>query len=199
MEDEIIGAQLAPGERTLWSGRPYRGPIFRGADVLLIPFGAVWLLALAPSEMLTTLAGGRSPAQLGADVLFGVWLFLGRPLVDLYIRGATTYAVTDQRLIFRIRGPFARLKVREIRLLPALDLFVRADGRGTIRFRQPLRMTSRGPFGWLPGFLDWLLPFLNWSTEFVQIPDAAKVYGIIRDQTNNEMIPMGRAVRFADQ
>ena len=71
-----ISPYLESGERLIWSGRPGGGIRFRTHDLLLIPFGLVWVRnysgqsvgnADAPgirarSPVLHTVSGGRLPS-----------------------------------------------------------------------------------------------------------------------------------------
>ena len=40
--EDVVGRELASGERLLWSGRPPRGLQLRGIDLYLVPFGLCW-------------------------------------------------------------------------------------------------------------------------------------------------------------
>src|SRR5215208_2925413 len=99
--DRAISAELAPGERLLWTGRPRRGVALRNEDIFLVPFSVLWLV-LVISWFFRAVRSDASEgfALVGlAFVVVGVYVAVGRFFVEAWQRGQTAYGLTDQRAI----------------------------------------------------------------------------------------------------
>ncbi len=142
-----IGAELRRDERLLWSGAP--GPVSLRSGMTLataapgaffVVFSVVWTTAATAS-----LLGGasRDPEPVFAVfplfglvfVALGLSMLLGPTLARRRRLGRTSYGVTDLRvLIVERRGAARQVLTEAVRTLPTLELDVRVDGRGTLRF-----------------------------------------------------------------
>ena len=99
--------ELSPDERLLWAGRPRRGVLFfRTADLFAIPLALVWcgiISSVGFSMLSSALRGGSiawpSPIAVALMMLFGLYMLVGRFLVDSRQREKTVYAVTSKRII----------------------------------------------------------------------------------------------------
>lgn len=178
MTDESpIRAELAPGEQALWIGRPRGGLLLRGADTFAIPFSLVWA-GFAVYWMYSAAATGAPlPFVLFGTpfVLVGIYMVIGRFLVDAKQREATTYAVTSQRVLI-VSGLFSRkVKSLGVKTLAELSLAERKDGSGTITFgaQHPMAGMMNSLPGW-PGMDQHSTP------KFESIADVRKVYETIR-------------------
>jgi hypothetical protein len=100
-----ITSVLRPGETLLWCGKPDTKVVFRGSDILAIPFGAVFL-----GGSLYWIEAARSSAQVGAGssdfwlfgipfVLIGCYLLVGRFFTSWWRKRRSVYAVTSERVI----------------------------------------------------------------------------------------------------
>ncbi len=98
---------------------------------------------------------------------------IGRFFVDARIRRNTSYAVTADRVIIRSGLLSPSTKSLNVRSMSDVTLNERKDGSGTITFGpvNPLLAMYAG-FAW-PGVAQ--------TPSLELIPDARKVYGIIRD------------------
>ncbi len=118
--EDVIGTHLEEGERLLWAGRPGQGVRLRGADAFLIPFSILWCGFAVFWEIMVLAEDTPGPAAVriifpafGALlVLVGLYFVFGRFLVDAWLRGRTTYGVTNERVII-VSGLFSARVKRE--------------------------------------------------------------------------------------
>jgi hypothetical protein len=169
--------ELNPGERILWSGQPRQGIILRAADLFFIPFSLLWGgLALFFAYM--SVAEGAPLGVVLISTVFGVvgvYVIIGRFLVDILQRRNTYYALTDKRAII-ISGVFAQhIKVLVIKNLPEVGVTTRRNGTGTITFG------SSHPFAWMyagSGFPN--MGLYHAAPSFEMIHDVRSVYQIVK-------------------
>ncbi len=169
--EEILAAELRPGERLLWAGHPRRGLIFRAADAFIIPFSLLWAGFAIFWEAMVFVSG--APALFVAwgipFVLLGLYFVFGRFAVDARMRARTYYGVTSERVVI-ISGLTRRaVKSLNLRTLSDVSLTEKANGFGTITFGPTLPM-----FRWFG--TPW--PGGGWyaAPAFDLIPDARGVY-----------------------
>jgi hypothetical protein len=173
-----IHTELGAGEQVVWTGQPRQGIVFRGSDVLAIPFSLLW----AGFAVFWLYTAARSGAPL-PFVLFGVpfvaigvYIVIGRFFVEARQRRSTSYAITSQRILI-VSGLMSRkVKSLNLKTLSDLSLSERADGSGTITFGSQLPMASMlgGMSAW-PGAEQYLGP------RFDLVPSARVVYELIRN------------------
>ncbi|MCF4166265.1 PH domain-containing protein [Zavarzinia compransoris] len=164
-----------PGERLLWQGRPRRGLVLGARDFFLIPFSLVWCgTVVAGAIDVLGRDGAFMPKAIMALMLaVGLFILVGRFMVDAFVRGRTHYAVTNQRIVIFRHGPFGSIVSLNLDRLPALELKERPDRRGTLRFSATdSRRLNNGI--WMPA--------LDPSPQFLDIEDARNVYTIIDSQ-----------------
>ncbi|NPA31365.1 MAG: hypothetical protein GXO37_05130, partial [Chloroflexi bacterium] len=110
-------------------------------------------------------------------LLGGLYLLVGRFLVDARRRARTCYGLTDRRIIILTPGLFGGRQVQSLDLatLGKITLTERANGYGTITFGTE--------FDWLMRNRAWgaFYPFYL-PPMFEMIPDARQVYNLIRRQ-----------------
>lgn len=147
------------------------------ADALLIPFSLMWG-GFAVFWEYSVLSSEKAPLFFvlwGIPfVLMGVYIIVGRFVVDAYQRAATYYGLTDQRVII-ISG----LLNRQVRSLPLRSLhdvlITERAARGTIT------LGATSPFyGWLSG-TSWPGLSQYGPPAFEGISDARRVYELLRE------------------
>lgn len=175
--NELIGTEVGPGEKVLWSGQPRQGIVLRASDAFLIPFSLLWGGFAIFWEAGVIVAG--APwffAVFGIPfVLIGLYIIFGRFWVDARQRANTLYAVTSERVII-VSGLFGRrVKSLNIDTLSDVSMTEKGDGSGTITFGStpPLYLWFAAS-GW-PGLGFQGVPSLELAGEVRQ------VYEIIRD------------------
>ena len=186
MTSELFTGRLLPGERIAWSGQPQQGLLLTGRDIFLIPFSLMWC-GFAIFWTFTVSSASVSVANRAAEVngaggffilwglmfvAIGLYFVAGRFIVDAWVRRGLHYAVTDQRILIARGAPFARFTVLSMAKLPEIDLNEHANGRGTIRFGQPVAM--RGNRGTA------LAVALDPTPQFLGIEDARRVFDLIQ-------------------
>ena len=164
---------LHPGERLLWFGRPKQGLLLRGEDAFLIPFSLIWGL-----PALSRLASGAI-AFNAIDLLFtvvGLYLLIGRFLVDMWLRAHTYYGLTERQALIVTDGFSQQIRYVNLKTLSDLKLTLRRGGRGTIELGKPkLSIFARRASRAMPSLgTDQYLP-----PAFEAIPDARRVYDLI--------------------
>jgi hypothetical protein len=169
--------QLTSGERVIWQGSPGRGLRFQAQDWFAVPFAALWLglilsfFVRAPKQ--TTPDGAPFDFILPFFILIGVYMLVGRFVIDMIVRSRTEYALTNRRAIIE-SGIFSK-STRSVNLAaaPEIRLRERGGGRGTIEFGggSPFAMMPRS---W-PGTSQYMPP------AFEMIDGAASVYRLILD------------------
>lgn len=173
--DETLRADLLPGERILWTGKPQQGIRFRAMDAFLVPFSLVWAGFAIFWESMALTAG--APIFFGLwgipFVLVGIYMVLGRFLVDAFLRSRTTYAVTGERVLIRSGLLTSTLRTVNLRTLSDVSIETKSDGRGTITFGQP------NPLNAWYGSTMWLQNGRYSAPAFEGIENAQTVYHLI--------------------
>jgi hypothetical protein len=169
-------SRLLPGERIAWTGSPATGLLLTGRDALMIPFSLFWCGFIMFWEWGAMHAVDSMPwfPLFGIPfVLVGLYMLVGRLVFDAWVRSATQYAVTNQRVLILRAFPIFKFTALAIDRLPQLSLEERADGRGTIRFEQQAPLWSnRGWSTWTPA--------LDSMPQFLMIADASNVFDRIQ-------------------
>lgn len=187
MTSELFTGRLLPGERIIWSGQPQQGLLLTARDIFLIPFSLmwcgfaiVWTFMVASASVSEANAAAEVNGAAGFFILWGLmfvavglYFVAGRFVVDAWVRRGLHYAVTDQRILIARGAPFARFTVLSMAKLPEIDLNERGNGRGTIRFGQPVATRSNRGTGALAVALD---P----TPQFLGIEDARRVFDLIQ-------------------
>jgi hypothetical protein len=166
---------LDRGERQLWAGVPRQGIAFRGADVFMIPFSLLWggFAVFWEATVARTNAPGFFVLWGIPFVLVGFYITVGRFFIDARRRARTTYAVTSDRVIIN-SGIFApTTKSLNVRTISDVTLQERPNGTGTITFG------AANPLAAFYAGTSW--PGVPQTPSFEMIPDARRVYDIIRE------------------
>lgn len=174
--EDLIKAELGQGENLLWAGRPRFGIVLRPWDALLIPFSFMWG-GFAISWEVAAISSGAPLFFIlfGVPfVVFGLYLIVGRFVVDARRREKSYYGLSTERIII-ISGLFRRVvKSLDLRTLTDVSVAERADGSGTITFgpTQPMHY-------WLGG-AAWPGTSHYGAARFEMIENAKEVYDQIR-------------------
>lgn len=167
---------LTSGERVLWRGAPGRGLRLQMQDWFAVPFAAIWLgLVLSFFFVGEAGQGADDPSFnfiLPFFILIGVWMLVGRFIVDMIVRSRTEYVLTDRRAV--IEAGLMRRSTRSVNLsaTPEIRLQEGRNGRGTIEFGSGSPFGMMFPRGW-PGVAQHISP------AFELIDDAQSVYAMI--------------------
>lgn len=134
-----LSGELTPGERVLWEGHPDADRWLTAQDWYLIPFSLMWGgFAIFWEAGVLSSASARSsiifPVWGVPFVLIGLYLMFGRFFVRHRIRKATSYALTDKRVMEIGQSFFGGRRVNSIWLAsyPPIDKKIGTNGRGTI-------------------------------------------------------------------
>ncbi|MEO1798134.1 MAG: hypothetical protein AAFR53_14155 [Pseudomonadota bacterium] len=123
---------LHDGERIVWQGQPDRRIfIFRPAELMLIPFSAIWFGFVIYIASAAPLTAEPSSAVLILFMLVGVYFLIGRFFVDRYIRTRTSYALTEKRAL--ILASAFKTRLRELPIPQTLQVGFDDAPRGSVR------------------------------------------------------------------
>jgi hypothetical protein len=173
---------LDRNERVLWNGAPPQGLVLRGYDLFMIPFSLIWAGIAFGGFGLTIMQHARPgtvplPAfayiPMALFLVLGLYITVGRFIVDSVARSYTSYAVTTDRVIIQSGLFTSTLKSLNLRTLSDLTLSERGNGLGTVTFGPVNPWNSWGAGTRWPGMPQ--------TPMFERIPNARAVYGMIRD------------------
>lgn len=164
----VISAELGGDETLLWSGRPVQGLRLVLGDALMIPFSLLWGGFAIFWEVMVFHSGAPWFFRLWGVpfVCVGLYLIVGRFFADAWLRARTRYGVTNQRVLIVTQALRKRVVSLERRTLGPVELEERSDGTGGIVFRS--------------GGLEDFYRGRRMPPKFEGIPDARRVYGLIR-------------------
>jgi hypothetical protein len=176
LPDEIA-AELLTGERVIWIGGPDPRRIFTAADLIIIPFTLIWctILIFVFVTVVTHTSAGYALIFV-PFLLSGLYLVAGRFVAKRWAARRTVYMLTDRRvLVFRVLGRFS-VRSEPVERLPTLEPLLRADGSGTIRFRNPpfgARLEANTGLDLVPGYDR------DRGLVFYDVPDARTVLALL--------------------
>ena len=133
-----ISRWLESGESLIWAGVPKRGLVLRTADAFMIPFSVIWC-GFAIFWEATALTGAPLFFSLWGIpfVLVGVYLVVGRFVVDAKLRAKTYYGLTDRRVLI-VSGLLSHTTSSlPLRTLQEVSVHERADRSGSVIFGHP--------------------------------------------------------------
>ena len=183
-----IQPELLAGESVLWTGQPQKKAIFHLRDLVVVP------LSLIVGGMCSLIGSRLMFNRESTSFLMGVFLVAasqhamwGRYLYTAWRKGRTHYAVTTKRAIVLNAGLLSREMTDAYLVdLELISLSVRADGIGTIDFRQG------GDRRWVSdqhADID-LSALIFWDIE-----DARSVYRLIQAQREQRRADRPTGVR----
>jgi hypothetical protein len=177
-----LGADLLPGERLVWSGRPDTRRLLVASDLYLIPFSLLWTGFAIFWEVAAVSSGG--PTLLFAlwgipFVAVGLHMMFGRFVVRRWLGRRTAYAITDRRAIVVAPTWRGRRRTSFVWLgsYPPVTLRAGRHGRGTL-------IVGAVPSGTRPGADDtgpdsFLASVPGTTLAFWNIADAAEVSNLL--------------------
>ncbi len=174
-QDKVRSA-LDTTERLLWSGRPQQGIMMRGSDAIPALFGLVWTVAAFPflaTEDILHRIDLTYVLMPGVFLVIGLYLLIGRFIVDALRRRNTIYGVTNQRVIIQSGVIGRRLKSLNLRTLSDITLSEKPGGDGTILLGPQINHSS-----WSVGYLFSTGPI---SPALEGVEEARQVFNILRE------------------
>jgi len=182
-----IRAHLSPGEALLWSGRPRQGVIFRYSDLFVIPFSLLWG-GFAIHWAYGAYRSG-APALIllvgGVFVLVGLYIIVGRFVVDTLTRRHTCYGLTDDRVLIVTDFPTTKTKSMGLLTLTNVTFSSKPDKSGSIAF------DSHHPMAEMVSGMHWPGTGEYHDTHFEMIENVKSVYDTLQQARRD----LGKAVR----
>ena len=173
--EQELRPSLSSGEKLVWTGKPRGGVVFRGSDILLIPFSLFWAGFALFWEKGVIANGGPFFFKLWGIpfVLVGIYMTAGRFFVDARKRANTFYGITSDRIIIKSGVFRPEIKSLNIKTLSDITINQKADNSGTITFGPTdIRYTMMQGMEW---------PGINQPPRLELIEDVKSVYDKIID------------------
>jgi hypothetical protein len=177
MDEAQLRASLWPSERVLWMGRPGGGLRFTMQDWFVIPFSVVWL-GIASTIFLGDGFHQAEPFPfVFMPALFlavGLYMLVGRFLLDIWLRSNTGYAITNQRAVIVRTGLWPTNRSIGLNSHMEMNMVERPDGSGTIRFGgQKANWLSGGNRGQI-------IPSLDPTPQFLFVDDVRAIFQTVQ-------------------
>lgn len=173
---EVLKPELGSGERLIWAGQPRQGFVLRASEIFMTPFSLMWggFAFFWEWQVLNSDAPAFFALWGIPFVLVGIYMIVGRFIVEARQRARTYYGVTNERVLI-VSGLLSRkIQSLNLRSLSDISLSERSNGYGAISFGgSPFSSMFGGFPGW-PGMEAAMGP------RFDQIPNARSVYETIR-------------------
>lgn len=141
-EFSFVTPYLQSGEYILWRGRPAKGNVFSGRDMVMIPFSLVWLAFCIFWEW-TAIKSGSSVFMMLWGLPFiavGLYMLFGGFIRRAHLRDKTFYVITNQKIIVKSGRNINMYDGAE---LPPMQIKLHKNGNGTILFADEV-YTRRG-------------------------------------------------------
>lgn len=182
-----LRSRLMAGEHLLWEGRPTSGLLLTAQDSFLIPFTFMWLAFAVFWTFSATSGGAPGFFTLWGSMFVAIGLFMavGRFVLDAWLRDRTSYAVTDQRILIVRTGLLSNFTSIDLGRLPEVRLIGEDKPRGTIRFGAAASVFDRRHMG------SWA-PSLDPIPQFLGIEAAPRVFNLILEASRKAR-PVGRS------
>ena len=125
----------------MWRGEPFRGILLRPIEIFLIPFSLMWAgFAIFWNVAVWQTGAGMFFKLFGLPFLIaGLYFTVGRFFVDMFNRKATTYFVTNKRVLIskgsqlKSDGSFAERNASVMDLRPQPSLLATAPRFASFR------------------------------------------------------------------
>jgi hypothetical protein len=163
-----IQQEIAPGERVLWSGTAVTGLRLEPNSLLKSGMGFCFCSISIVSVYQAIETPDRTPIlPLFIGTLFmliGFYQCVGHFFLSALDRKHTEFAVTDRRVVVRVRKITQSIEYPKI---PILTLTEQSDGSGTIQFGETKAVPDGDGISYI-------------ATKIEAVPDVRRVYNIIR-------------------
>jgi hypothetical protein len=172
-------AELLPGEKLLWTGRPEPSVLFTPMDLFLVPFSLLWGGGVISIFVVGLMDDTGDPIFQIISTLFammGLYLIVGRFLVKRWAKNRTFYAVTDRRVVSLRKGFSRSVHAAFLHSIPSVAKRERRSGIGTLIFERGGWMASWYANTGLEAFGSF---YGSAPLAFYDIRDAGHVYTLV--------------------
>lgn len=176
---ELAAHVLGSNEEILWFGRPEGGIRFRTLDYALVPFAVVmlvfsvvWMAVVFQMTVLEADSLGIGAAVPLFGLLFfafGLYLAVGRFVVENRIRSRVAYLLTNKRVVVVSDPVGSFCSSIPLAKLEGVSYICRRGGVGTIAFGPTTAQDDMYEAMW-PGF------HRTFARQFVMVADVRAVY-----------------------
>lgn len=176
MQQSILEKELNLNEHILWQGQPKQGIVFRPVDIFVVPFSLFWAGFVFNWQWSAITQDLPIVFKLWGIpfMIIGIYITIGRFIIDMYFRKNTHYVLTNERAII-MSGIFHQ-KIQSInyKKLAHIEFTDHNNDYGTITFGSE----------YMIGKMSYLNPMGIKSTnsEFECIKNADMVHRLIKDE-----------------
>ena len=170
---ERLRLHLLPGESLQWVGRPKQGIVFRAIDFFLVPFSMIWCGGVSFGFYHALTSGQKFPIVVtGFMFSMGLYILLGRFIVDMRLRERTWFGLTQNRAIILIHWFQPSVRSVVVNTIGEISLSQNMNGTQSIVFGSDGARSMRGLH--MPGTGSTLAPC------FEMISDGDDVYKLVQ-------------------
>lgn len=132
-EYSFIRGYLTDNEYVLWKGKPEKGNLISGRDLILLPFSIFWLgFSLFWELMVIKTTNSVFMIIWGLPfIAIGIYLLVGRFIFSCLQKNKTYYVITNKRIIIK-KGN--KLQLFDSKDIPAMNITIHRSGNATIIF-----------------------------------------------------------------
>lgn len=164
---------LLAGESLQWAGRPKQGIVFRTVDFFLVPFSMIWCGGVMFGFFNAVSSGKVAPMVVtGFMSLIGLYMLVGRFIVDQRLREQTWFGLTQERAIVLTTWFQPSVRSVVVNSVGEISLSENMNGTQSITFGSDGARSMRGLH--MPGTGSTLAPC------FEMISDGKEVYTLIQ-------------------
>ena len=133
---------ITQDEYILWKGKPEKGHLITGGDMIMMIFGIFWLsfcfffeysIIQSQSSLFFILWGIPF-------ILVGLYLVFGRLIQKIYLRNKIFYVITNKKIMIKHGN---KIEMYDGSQLPPMEIHIHKNGNGTILFSETV-YTRRG-------------------------------------------------------
>lgn len=127
-------------EQILWKGKPGKGNIFSGRDIVMLPFSIMWLSFCLVWEY-TAIKSGSSIFFMLWGLPFigvGIYMLFGGFIRKARLKNKTYYVITNKKIIIKSGNNIELYNGKD---LPPMRIKLHKNGSGTITFNEDIYIT----------------------------------------------------------
>lgn len=175
-DSQMFSKYIQSNEIIKWTGKPPEGLLLRKSDIYMIPFSLLWGGFAIFWEATAYTSGAPFFFLIFGSffVIMGLYMILGRFILDIVKRKYTYYALTNDRALILSTLLGQSIKSLDIKSIPEISINLKSNNKGTIIFGNSSGIQSMFTNSSWPGARQDL-------PQFESIDNANQVYRMIQE------------------